>query len=117
MVVIIHADFREGNEAPASKNLEFIKACTAQLPIGTSFDRFRADSASYQAEIFNYCDKENILFSISGQKDSSIVYEIDTIKEDEWEVLSPKEQIAAPRRAFPMGRLCILWVRQRMLLE
>lgn len=91
---VIHADFREGNEAPASKNLEFIKACAMQLPIGTTFDRFRADSASYQAEIFNYCHKENILFTVSGKKDSSVVYEIDKLKEDDWEVLSPKEHIA-----------------------
>ena len=91
---VIHTDFREGNEAPASKNLAFIKACTAQLPVGTSFDRFRADSASYQAEIFNHCDKENILFTVSGQKDKSVLYEIDAIKEKDWEVLSPKEHIA-----------------------
>jgi hypothetical protein len=32
-------------EAPASKNLEFIKQCVLQLPLGTKFDRFRADSA------------------------------------------------------------------------
>ena len=90
---VIDADFREGNEAPASKNLEFIKSCALQLPIGKKFDRFRADSASYQAEIFNYCNKENILFTISGQKDSSVVREINSIKEDDWEVLSPKEHI------------------------
>ena len=64
------------------------------MPIGTAFDRFRVDSASYQAEIFNYCDKENILFTVSGQKDSSVVHEIDTIKENDWEILSPKEHIA-----------------------
>ena len=91
---VIHADFREGNAAPASKNLEFIKSCVMQLPIGKKFDRFRADSASYQAEIFNYCNKENILFTISGQKDKSVMYEIDNIEEDNWEVLSPKEHIA-----------------------
>jgi len=91
---VIHSDFREGNAAPASKNLEFIKSCVAQLPIGTSFNRFRADSASYQTEIFNYCDRENILFTVSGQKDKSVVYEIGDLKEDDWEVLSPKEHIA-----------------------
>ena len=80
---VIHADFREGNEAPASKNLEFIKACALQLPLGVKLDRFRADSASYQAQIFNYCDKENIGFAVSGQKDPSVVYEIDTLKEDD----------------------------------
>jgi len=91
---VIHADFREGNEAPADKNLEFIKSCALQLPIGTTFDRFRADSASYQAEIFNYCDKEKILFTVSGQKDKSVMYEIENIKEDDWEKLNDKEHIA-----------------------
>ena len=91
---VINADFREGNEAPASKNLEFIKSCAMQLPIGTTFDRFRADSASYQAEIFNYCDDEKILFTVSGQKDKSVMYEIDNIKADQWERLNDKEQVA-----------------------
>ena len=90
---IINADFREGNASPASKNLEFIKACAMQLPIGTTFDRFRADSASYQAEIFNYCDQENILFTVSGQKDKSVMYEINNIADDQWERLNDKEQM------------------------
>jgi len=91
---VIDVDFREGNEAPASRNLEFIKACAMQLPIGISFDRFRADSASYQAEIFNYCDKEKILFTVSGQKDKSVMREIDNIESDQWEKLNDKEHIA-----------------------
>lgn len=91
---VIDVDFREGNEAPASKNLEFIKACVMQLPIGVKFDRFRADSASYQAEIFNYCDKEEILFTVSGQKDQSVRCEINAIKAESWERLNDKEQIA-----------------------
>jgi hypothetical protein len=91
---VIDADFREGNIAPADKNLEFIKACAMQLPIGLKFDRFRADSASYQAQIFNYCDKENIKFTISGQKDRSVMYGIANIKDDAWERLSDNEQIS-----------------------
>ncbi len=91
---VIDADFRDGNESPAGKNLEFIKACEMQLPIGTTFDRFRADSASYQAEIFNYCDKEKILFTVSGQKDKSVMYEINNIKADQWERLNNREQVA-----------------------
>lgn len=91
---IIDADFREGNEAPASNNLAFIKSCAMQLPVGTTFDRLRADSASYQAEIFNYCDQEKILFTISGQKDKSVIYGIENIQDDQWERLNDKEQIA-----------------------
>ncbi len=36
--------------------------------------------AGYQAEIFNYCDKENILFTISGRKDKSVWASINTFR-------------------------------------
>ncbi|MDQ7060311.1 MAG: IS1380 family transposase [Sulfurimonas sp.] len=91
---VIDADFRDGNEAPASENLEFIKQCQLQLPIGTKFDRVRIDSAGYQASIFNYCDKEEMLFTISGRKDRSVWSSINDIKDDEWETLSKKEKIS-----------------------
>jgi len=91
---VIDADFREGNIAPADKNLEFIKQCAEQLPVGKTFDRFRADSASYQASIFNYCDQEKILFTISGQKDQSVWRSIKEIKDNAWETLSKREQIS-----------------------
>ena len=55
---IIDVDFREGNVAPVSKNLEFIKQCEAQLPKGKKFSRLRAEGASYQAEIFNTITKK-----------------------------------------------------------
>jgi len=45
--------FRRGNEAPASWNLAFIRYCQRQLPKGKKITALRADSASYQAEMFN----------------------------------------------------------------
>jgi hypothetical protein len=59
---MIDTDLKEGNKAPESKNLEFIKQCILQLPMSKKFDRFRSDSVSYQADIFNYCEDKNILF-------------------------------------------------------
>jgi hypothetical protein len=91
---VIDVDFRDGNVAPAEGNLNFIQQCQLQLPLGVKFDRFRADSASYQAEIFNHCDKENIKFTISGRKDASVWTSIDVIKEDEWKIFSKREKIA-----------------------
>jgi len=91
---VIDVDFREGNEAPASKNLEFIKQCTLQLPAGKKFDRFRADSASYQASIFNYCDKENILFTVTAKKNTNVFNSIKDIRDEEWQQYSKREQIA-----------------------
>jgi len=42
---VIDVDFREGSEAPASRNLEFIKQCQKQLPQKVKLKRLRADSA------------------------------------------------------------------------
>jgi hypothetical protein len=91
---IIDVDFRDGNIAPADKNLEFIKQCALQLPIGKKFDRVRIDSAGYQAKIFNYCDEQKIKFTVSGRLDSSVKYEIEQIDVNNWEKLSSKEQVA-----------------------
>jgi hypothetical protein len=51
--VVIHDEFREGNIAPATGNLEFVQACEAHLPKGHRIAHVRLDSAGYQASIFN----------------------------------------------------------------
>ncbi len=91
---VIDVDSREGNEAPASKNLKFIKQCELQLPIGVKFDRFRADSASYQADIFNHCEEKNILFSVTAKKNQSMFNSIKNIKDEEWQTFSKREKVA-----------------------
>lgn len=91
---IIDVDFRDGNIAPADENLEFIKQCASQLPTGVKSDRFRADSASYQAAIFNYCQEENILFSVTAKKNKSIFESIKNIKDDTWQTFSKREKIS-----------------------
>ncbi|MEA3384320.1 MAG: IS1380 family transposase [Campylobacterota bacterium] len=93
---VIDVDFREGNEAPASKNLEFIKQCEEQLPHGVKFDRFRADSASYQADIFNYCDNEEkkILFTVTAKKDTSVFKSIKSIEDKDWKQFSKREKVS-----------------------
>ncbi len=37
---VIDVDFREENEPTANENLEFLKQCELQLPLGRKFDRF-----------------------------------------------------------------------------
>jgi len=91
---VIDVDFREGNEAPASKNLEFIKQCVLQLPLDKKFDRFRADSASYQADIFNYCEDKNILFTITAKKNKNVFDSIKSIKDEKWQPFSKREKVA-----------------------
>jgi hypothetical protein len=91
---VIDVDFREGNEAPASKNLEFIKHCVLQLPLDKKFDRFRADSASYQADIFNYCEEKKILFTVTAKKNKNVFDSIISVKDEEWQTFSKREKVA-----------------------
>ena len=84
---VIDADFRDGNISPAYKNLEFIKQCVLQLPIGKKLDRVRIDSAGYQAKIFNYCEEEKIKFTVSAPMDKSIQKAIDEVDNNNWKQL------------------------------
>jgi len=82
--VVIHDEFREGNIAPASGNLEFIKDCEARMPKGHTIAHIRLDSAGYQADIFNYCEDTGKTFAIGGCLDASTQKTIDAIPDDAW---------------------------------
>jgi hypothetical protein len=89
---VIHQEFRQGNVAPASRNLDFLKACEAQLPDGKSFAYLRADAASYQAALFNECNKHEITYTIGGHLDQSVLSTIAQISQ--WKPLADKKGTA-----------------------
>ena len=90
---VVDVDFREGSETPSSKNLEFIKQCQKQLPKDKKLSRLRADSASYQAAIFNYCQEMGIRFSVTAKKDAKVLESIKSIEDEKWQHFSNKEKI------------------------
>ena len=86
---VIHQEFRAGNVAPADSNLAFVQQCQAQLPENKKLSYLRADSASYQATLFNYCEQQGITYTIGGHLDQRVM---DSIREiGTWEVLGNKE--------------------------
>lgn len=56
--VVAGYEFREGNAAPAARNLEFLQACARNLPKGKKITMVRADSAAYQATIAGIPERE-----------------------------------------------------------
>ena len=84
--LVLGDEFRQGNEAPASRNLEFIKYCEKQLPKGKHIKAFRADSAAYQAEIINYCDANGIEYAIGADLDQAVVRQIKSLGSSDWKV-------------------------------
>ncbi len=61
-------EFREGNVAPADDNLGFIKRCEAGLPAGVSVAYLRADAASYQGDVFGYCEAQEIAYVVRAKR-------------------------------------------------
>jgi hypothetical protein len=82
--LVLGDEFREGNVAPAARNLAFIKHCVRQLPKGTRITALRSDSAAYQADIINYCAQKGIQFAIGADLDEAVVGAIQAIPEKEW---------------------------------
>ena len=82
---VIHSEFRSGNIAPADNNLTFVKRCEAQLPKERKLKYLRADSASYQAKLFDYCEDNDITYTIAANLDRSILSSIKDIKQ--WETM------------------------------
>lgn len=84
--LIIGDEFREGNVSPSWGNLEFIKYCEQQLPIGKFVKAFRADSAAYQADIINYCEGKGIKYAIGADLDAAVIRQIRSIGDNDWQV-------------------------------
>ena len=82
--LVVGDEFREGNDSPGSRNLEFLKYCRRQMPKGKKIKAFRADSAAYQAKVINYCHEQRIAYAIGGNLDEAVKKAISTIKKDAW---------------------------------
>jgi len=82
--LIVGDEFRHGNESAGSKNLEFIKYCERQLPEGKRIAALRADSAAYQAEVINYCERKGIAFAIGADLDKAVVRAIEGLGGRAW---------------------------------
>jgi hypothetical protein len=82
---VIHSEFRSGNIAPADHNLSFVERCESQLPKSRKIEFLRADSASYQAKLFDYCQENSITYAIGAHLDSAVLKNINEIQK--WEIM------------------------------
>lgn len=63
---------REGNVSPGAGHLAFYWACKARLPKGKRIARYRADSASYQAELINELEADQAWWAITADQDVAV---------------------------------------------
>ena len=95
--LVLGDEFREGNEAPAARNLDFIQACAAQMPTGKRLAHLRADSATYQAAVFNWCEEHHLTFAIGGVLDPVVKGLIATMPSEAWRPHENGHIVVRPR--------------------
>ena len=89
--LVIGDEFREGNVVPGARNLEFIQYCCGRMPKGKKISFLRADSATYQADVFNFCEQKHIQFAIGGRLDSATMSAIDQMNDNQWKPYGDKK--------------------------
>ena len=82
--MVVHEEFREGNVSPGAGHVPFLKDCLRRLPRGIRVARLRADSASYQAEVFNLCSEKGLRFVIGADLDAAVREVIGMIPDTAW---------------------------------
>jgi hypothetical protein len=87
----IRDEFREGNAAPAARNLEFVQSCERNMPKSKRVKTVRADSAAYQADVLNYCEETHKVFAIGADQDAAVKAAIAAIPEGEWKMFRDGE--------------------------
>ena len=82
--LIVGEEFREGNVAPASGNLDFTGYCEQQMPLGKRVVAVRADSATYQPVFINACEEKKQRFATGADLDAAVKAVIAEIPESAW---------------------------------
>jgi len=78
--LVVHEEFRAGNDSPGARNLEFLRGCVARMPSGKRIARFRSDSAAYQARVLDYCEDHGIEYSIGADLDEGVRKSLSTVE-------------------------------------
>lgn len=77
-------EFREGNVSPGSGQANFYRMCKERMPQGKQIARYRADSASYVAELINQLESDGVKWAITADQDVAVKKLIQAIPEEAW---------------------------------
>jgi hypothetical protein len=82
--VCIYDEFREGNVSPQSGQKEVYVECKKRIGAGKLIGYYRADSASYQAELFNQLEEDGVRYAITVDQDKAVKPLIASIAAEGW---------------------------------
>lgn len=87
--LIVADEFRDGNVPAQSGVLRVIKKATSALPKSVKLINFRSDSAAYQHEVMDWCNKDipgrpPVTFAISADMSPQFKNAVTAVAESEW---------------------------------
>ena len=89
-----YVKFRQGYVSPQSDQLTGIKRTHELLQShGAKLRAVRIDSAGYMSDIVNYCDDENIHYTIVADHNTAVMARVASIPETDWNTLYDREGI------------------------
>ena len=106
-------EFRDGNIPAGVGAVEFLKKCQQMMPKGKRIAYYRADSASYQAEVMNHCFSHSLLFTITADQDSAVKEAIRNISQEQWQPYERDREIAETVHSMEQTKEAFRLVVQR----
>ena len=89
---VTYVKFRQGYASPQSDQLTGIRRTHELLKSrGAKLRAVRIDSAGYMSDIVNYCDDENIHYTITADQNSAIMKRVASIPDSEWQTFYDRE--------------------------
>jgi hypothetical protein len=80
----LHEEFREGNVSPIAGQLPFYRQCRQRIPESKRIAYYRADSASYQADLINALEEDGVIWALTADQDRAVKEAIRKIPEADW---------------------------------
>jgi hypothetical protein len=83
--LVVAFEFREGNDSPHARNLEFYLACKQAMPEGKTITAFRADSAAYQGLLLDQLQDDSVAYAVGADLDAAVREAIRSIPPGRWQ--------------------------------
>ena len=88
-------EFREGNQSPSAGHVAFYQECKRRIPQGKRIGQYRADSASYQADLINVLEEDGVIWAITADQDAAVKRLIEQIGPLEWKPIAGSDEEVA----------------------
>lgn len=119
--MVVGSDFREGNASPQSGLVELIEQCRTNY--SQEIKIIRSDSAGWQKQVVDYCNENNLGFTITTDQTTSVLEAVLSIPEDNWsdavasDGIKEGYQIAQTEYSFGSNKRKVRLVVKRELLK